>query len=116
MTATDYRMTRRGIFIGAAVSLIFAPVVVRAATLMPVRGLPLQFLNPEVLNPSGQFYRRCFYHSLDSDLRTGRAMSVVNNDRIISVAEAQQMIARAHEYMDGFHLSRRWVNPRILRY
>jgi len=95
MTAIDYRMTRRSILFGAAASLICAPAIVRAASLMPVRGLPLQFLNPEFLNPLGQFYRRCFYHSLDSDLRAVRAMSVLNNEKIISVAEAHRMVARA---------------------
>jgi len=95
MTATDYRMTRRSILIGAAASLICAPVIVRAASLMPVRGLPLQFLNPEFLNPLGQFYRRNFYHSLDSDLRAGRAMTTLNNGKIISVTEAHRMVARA---------------------
>jgi hypothetical protein len=95
MTAIDYRMTRRSILIGAATSLICAPAIVRAASLMPVRGLPLQFLYPEFLNPLGQFYRSCFYHSLDSDLRAGRAMTTLNNDKIISVAEAHRMVARA---------------------
>jgi hypothetical protein len=95
MTATDYRMTRRNIFIGAAASLICAPAIVRAASLMPVRSLPLQFLNPESLDPLGQFYRRNFYHSLDSDLRAGRAMSTVSDGKIISVAEAHRMVARA---------------------
>jgi hypothetical protein len=96
MTATDYRMTRRNIFIGAAASLICAPTIVRAASLMPVRGLPLQFLNLEVLNPLGQFYRSNFYHNLDNDLRAGRAMTtVINNGKILSVAEAHRMVARA---------------------
>jgi hypothetical protein len=95
MSATDYRITRRNILIGAAASLICAPAIVRAASLMPVRGLPLQFLNPEFLDPLGQFYRRNFYHSLDSDLRAGRAMSMVSNGKIISVAEAHRMVARA---------------------
>jgi hypothetical protein len=90
MTATNYRMTRRNVIIAAAASLICAPAIVRAASLMPVRSLPLQFLNPE-----GEFYRRCFYHSLYSDLTPGRAMSVLINDKIISVAEAHRMIARA---------------------
>jgi hypothetical protein len=63
---------------------------------MPVRDLPLQVLNLEFLNPLGQFYRSCFYHSLDSDLRVGRAMTtVLNNGKIISVAEAHRMVARA---------------------
>jgi hypothetical protein len=83
MTAIDYRMTRRSILIGAAASLICAPAIVRAASLMPVRGLPLQFLNPE-----GEFYRRCFYHSLDSDLRAGRSMSTVSNGKICAASAA----------------------------
>jgi hypothetical protein len=95
MTGIDYRMTRRSILIGAAASLICAPAIVRVASLIPGRSLPLQFLNPEVLNPLGQFYRRNFYHSLDSDLRAGRAMSRVSNGKIISVAEAHRMVARA---------------------
>jgi hypothetical protein len=96
MIATDYRMTRRNIFIGAAASLICAPAIVRAASLMPVRGLPLQFLSPEFLDPLGQFYRRNFYHSLDFDLRTGRSMSMtVGNGKIISVADARRMVALA---------------------
>jgi hypothetical protein len=41
-----YPLTRRSIFVGAAASIICAPAIVRAATLMPVRSLPLQFLNP----------------------------------------------------------------------
>jgi hypothetical protein len=57
---------------------------------MPVRGLPLQFLNP-----LGEFYRRCFYHNLDFDLRTGRSMSTVENGKIISVADARRMVAYA---------------------
>jgi len=95
MTNSDPRMTRRAIFFGAAASLIFAPAIVRAASLMPGRGLPLQFPNPEFLNPLGQFYRRNFYHSLDSDLRAGRGMTTVSNGKIISVAEAHRMVARA---------------------
>jgi hypothetical protein len=33
----DHRMTRRSIFVGAAASLICAPAIVRAASLMPIR-------------------------------------------------------------------------------
>jgi hypothetical protein len=91
MTATDNRMTRRNIFIGAAASLMCAPAIVRVASLMPVRGLPLQFLSP-----LGEFYRRCFYHNLDFELRTGRSMSmVVENGKIISVADARRRVAHA---------------------
>ena len=38
----DYQMTRRSILISAAASLICAPAIVRATSLMPVRSLPLQ--------------------------------------------------------------------------
>jgi hypothetical protein len=85
----DYRMTRRSILIGAVASLIFAPAIVRATSLMPVRGLPLQFLNP-----LGEFYRRCFHHSLDHGLRTGRMISSING-KIVSVADARRMVAYA---------------------
>jgi hypothetical protein len=90
MNATDHRMTRRNILIGAAASLIGAPAIVRAASLMPGRSL-----RSECLNPEGEFYRRRFYHSLNNDLQTGRALSVLNNDKIISLAEAHRMVARA---------------------
>ena len=79
----DYRMTRRSIFIGAAAALMCAPAIVRATGLMPVPGVPLQFLNP-----LGEFYRRCFYHSIESDLRAGRSMSRVTDGKIVSVVEA----------------------------
>ena len=75
-------MTRRSILIGAVASLICAPAVVRATSLMPVRGFPLQ-----ILNPMGEFYRRCLYHSLDHGLRTGRMIASING-KIISVADA----------------------------
>jgi hypothetical protein len=90
MTAADYQMTRRSIFIGAAASLICAPAIVRVASLMPVRSLPSQSLSP-----LGEFYRRCFYHNLDFDLRTGRGMSTVKNGKIISIADARRMVAYA---------------------
>ena len=86
----DGLITRRSIFIGAAASLICAPAIARFTSLMAVRGLPLQFLNP-----LGEFYRRCLYHNLDFDLRTGRSMSVVENGTIISVANARWMVAYA---------------------
>ena len=34
-------ITRRSIFVGAAVSLLYAPAIVRATSLMPVHGLIL---------------------------------------------------------------------------
>ena len=96
MTATDCRMTRRNIFIGTAASLICTPAIVRAASLMPVRGLILPIKRSSRLDPLGEYYRRCFYHNLDFDLRTGRSMSmVVENGKMISVADARRMVAHA---------------------
>jgi hypothetical protein len=85
----DYRMTRRSILIGAVASLIGAPAIVRAASLIPVRGLPLQRLSP-----LAEFYRGCFYHSLDHGLRTGRMIANING-KMVSVADAQRMVAYA---------------------
>jgi len=65
---------------------------------MPVCSLPLQTLIPEE-----EFYRRCFYHSLESDLRAGRSMSTVINGKIISVAETRRMVAYAR--------ARGWLPP-----
>ena len=95
-------MTRRSLFIGAAAALIHAPAIIRATSLMPVPGLPLQFLDP-----LGEFYRRCFYHSLESDLRVGRSMSTVIDGKIISVAEARRMVAYA--WAQG------WLLPKPLK-
>jgi hypothetical protein len=78
MTDAANTMTRRTLFIGAAASLICAPAIVRAASLMPVRGLPLQLITPKrrILNTMGDWYQFCFYNNLDS------------------VAEGHQIIAR----------------------
>ena len=95
----DYRMTRRGILIGAVASLICAPAIVRATSLMPVRGLPLQ-----VLNPMGEFYRRCFYHSLEHGLRTGRMIANING-KTVSVANARRRVAYAR--------AQGWLPPEV---
>ena len=89
-------MTRRSIFIGAAAAYVCLQF--RATSLMPVRGLPLQ-----LLSPLGQFYRHCFYHSLESDLRAGRSMSAVIDGKIASVAEARRMVAYAR--------AQGWLSP-----
>jgi hypothetical protein len=99
MADSESKMTRRIAFLGAAASLICAPAIIRVASLIPVPTLQLGDLSPE-----GEFYRRCFYHSLDSDLDAGSAMRVRNNDKIISVAEAQRMVAhaRAHGWLPPY--------------
>jgi hypothetical protein len=93
----DYRMTRRSILIGAVASLICAHAIVRAASLMPVRSLRLQSWSP-----LGEFYRGCFYHSLDHGLRTGRMIASING-KMVSVTDARRMVAHAR--------ARGWLPP-----
>ena len=85
----DRLVTRRSIFIGAAASVIYAPAVVRAASLMPVRALR---------GPIGPHYagfvERLMYAMLDNNLRSGR-MSTVLNGEIISEADARRLVAGA---------------------
>jgi hypothetical protein len=85
-------ITRRSIFIGAAVSLICAPAIVRATSLMPVRRLLLPF-GPQYAG----FVERLMYQSLDSNLRAGR-MSTTFNGKIIPEADARRMVAHAQDY------------------
>ena len=85
-------VTRRSIFRGAAASLICAPAIVRATSLMPVRRLPLTFENQHA-----GFVERLYFHALDSDLRVGQ-MSTHLNDKIVSMADARQTVGRARAY------------------
>jgi hypothetical protein len=98
MPDINTRITRRTILVGAAASLIFAPAIVQAVNLMPVRGLSLQLIIPKrrVLKTMGDSYQFCFYNSLDNDLKAGRAMRYGPvGGRPISEAEGHQIIARA---------------------
>ena len=85
----DSLITRRSIFIGAAASLICAPAIVRAASLMPVRSLKGP-IGPQYAG----FCERLFYHSLDCGLRAGR-ISTVLNGKIIIEEDARRMVAYA---------------------
>jgi hypothetical protein len=51
----------------------------------------------------GEFYRRCFYHSLDSDLKAGRSMSTVIDGKIVSVVKTRRMVAYAR--------AQGWLSP-----
>jgi len=91
-------MTRRNIFIGAAASVVCAPAIVRAASLIPARGLPLQFLNPgrKIPKTVGEWYQRCFYNNLDNALRAGRDMTYGPiGGETISVAEGYRLVSQA---------------------
>ena len=85
----DGLITRRSIFIGAAASLICAPAIVRATSLMPVRRLRGP-IGPQYAG----FCERLMYQSLESNLRAGR-MSTVVNGKIIPEAQARRMVAYA---------------------
>ena len=85
----DGLITRRSIFIGAAASLICAPAIVRATSLMPVRRLRGP-IGPQYAG----FCERLMYQSLDSNLRADK-MSTVLNGKIIPEAEARRMVAYA---------------------
>jgi hypothetical protein len=74
MTDAANTMTRRTLVVGAAACVICAPAIVRAASLMPVRGVPLQLpnLDRKVPKTMGEWYRLCFYENLEQNLRAGR--------------------------------------------
>ena len=91
----DHQFTRRSIIVGAAASLICAPAIVRAASLMPVRGLILPIERPLPIGPQyAGFCERLIYHSLDSNLRAGR-MTTILNGKIIPEADARRLVAHA---------------------
>ena len=83
------QITRRGIFIGAAASLLCAPAIVRATSLMPVRRLRVR-IAPQYAG----FCERLMYQSLDSNLRADK-MSTVLNGKIIPENNARRMVAYA---------------------
>jgi hypothetical protein len=85
----DRQMTRRSIFLDAAASLVCAPAIVPATSLMPVRSLILL-----IERPWAGFCERLFYHSLEYDLRAGRMGTNVNGG-IIPVTDARRLVAHA---------------------
>ena len=97
----DSLITRRSILIGAG-SLLCAPAIVRAASLMPVRR-PLPPFGPQYAG----FVDRLYFHTLDgslrAELRAGQT-SIHFNGTIIPVAKAQRLVAHA-QVMDGYHLT-----------
>jgi hypothetical protein len=85
----DNLITRRSIFVGSAALLICAPAIVRATSLMPVRGLRGP-MGPQYAG----FVDRLFYHSLDCGLRAGRVSTVLNG-KIVPAADARRLVAYA---------------------
>ena len=85
----DDLIVRRSIITSAAASLICAPAIVRAASLMPVRRLRVR-IAPQYAG----FCERLMYQSLDSNLRADE-MSTVLNGKIIPENNARRMVAYA---------------------
>ena len=112
-THHDSLVTRRSIFIGAAASLICAPNVVRAASIMPVRGVILPTM--EQLYPGPHYegwIRRLKFDYLEKALRSGwdddqRRGSAVPG---LSEANAKKEVAYARHFgflpkpKDGFYV------------
>jgi hypothetical protein len=82
-------ITRRSIFVGAAASLICAPAIVRATSLMAVSGLKGS-IGPQYAG----FCERLMYHSLECNLKAGRMTTNVNG-KIVPEADARRMVTYA---------------------
>ena len=93
----DGLITGRSIFIGAAASLICAPAIVRATSLMPVRRLRGP-IGPQYAG----FCERLMYQSLDSNLRAGQ-MNTVLNGKTIPEDDARRMV--------GYARAQGWLPP-----
>ena len=77
------------VFIGAAVSLLCAPAIVRPTSLMPVCRLTLP-IGPQYAG----FWERLVYDSVNRGLRSGQVTTVLNG-KLFPVADARRMVAYA---------------------
>src|SRR5580658_4866526 len=89
-TQTSIQINRRNILFGAAASLMCAPAIVQVSSLMPVRRLPL---GPQYAG----YCERIFFHALENNLTAGR-MNTVFNGKVVAVADAERIVARARAY------------------
>jgi hypothetical protein len=93
----DLRLiTRRSMFIGAAVSLLCAPAIVRATNLMPVRRLPFPFGLQ-----MGGFIERLRFQFLEGALRSGW-VATWHGPVVGGISEAQARRAVAYAQAHGF--------------
>lgn len=83
----DRKLSRRSIFIGAAVSVLCAPAIVRATSLMPVHSLILP-----IEDPRAELAKRMFYFSLRCKLHQ-KGIPLYNG--LLSEREARRMLAHA---------------------
>ena len=98
-------ITRRSIFIGAAVSLLCAPAIVRASNIMPVRRLPFPY-GPQYAG----YVERLYFHSLESSLqaalragRTSIETSCFGSEKIpVESAQRSVAFAQAHGWLPPY--------------
>ena len=97
-------LSRRGIFMGAAASLICAPAIVHAANIMTVHRVPFPF-GPLYAG----FAERLFLHSIESSLQDAlrRGLTILDQSYYrdeISVESAQRKVAfaQAHGFLPPY--------------
>ncbi len=95
-------LSRRRVLIGAASSLLCVPAIVRATSLMSVRGLimPINILEPPLSDtPQEGFVHRLLFASCDSDLKAGRTKSSFGfNGGRLSEKEMRDLVAYARKW------------------
>jgi hypothetical protein len=99
-------VARRSFLVGATSTILCAPAIVRATSLMPVRGLIMAIDASESMGviprPQEGFVRRLLFASCDRDLQSGRRESSfrVNSERL-SEKEMRDLVgyARRHGFL-----------------
>ena len=94
--------TRRSILIGAAASLLSAPAIVRAASLMPVRRVSFPY-GPQYAGFVDRLFLHALENSLEAGLRAGRT-SIELCGRTIQIDSARRRVAfaRAHGFLPPY--------------
>jgi hypothetical protein len=95
-------ITRRSILVGALASLLCAPAIVRATSLMPVRRLPFPY-GPQYAG----FVDRLFLHALESSLQAGlragrTSIEVCSHTIPVDSARRQVAFAQAHGFLPPY--------------
>jgi hypothetical protein len=89
-------LTRRSIIIGAAVSLLPAPAIMRVTRLMPVRRLPFPF-GPQYAGYVERLYLRALERGLQAALRAGRA-NIEISGKNIAIDDGRRKVAHAQAH------------------
>ena len=95
-------VTRRGILVGAAASLICAPAIVQVTSLMPVRPLPFPFGRQ-----FAGFVERLYLHALENSFKAclldGRTSFELGGHTIsVDIARQRVSYARAHGFLPPY--------------